>query len=194
MRAFAVLPFVLLVGCEPSREDRLLACLKGAGGKYAAMACQANFGPPGERPQPRTVSEPAKLNVADLEWKWTQPYLGSTLDDGTPSQHCLRAFDLHWSIRSAQARHDALLAESELVGDEDDSYRRAGDHVNFDSYFDRMTLGFERDGLEAEQEAACYVNDVVLADCRYCDAFRQRDEAKRATLERRRRAASGESS
>lgn len=192
MRALIPLLLVLLVGCEPSREDRLLACLQEAGSKYAVVACQANFGPPSESPESESSTEPANLDVAGLEWKWTQPYLGSTLDDGTPSQHCLRAFDLHWSIRSAQARHDALLAESELVGDEDDD--RADRFEDPGSFLGRLDLEAERSGLEAEQEAACYVNDVVLADCRYCDAFRQRDEAKRATLERRRLAASGESS
>lgn len=37
-----------------------------------------------------------ELDAAALEWEWTQPYLGTRHDDGSPVQACLRAFDKYW--------------------------------------------------------------------------------------------------
>ena len=102
-----------------------------------------------------------------MEWKWTQPYVGGTLDDGTPSQACLLAFDHYWERHAAEREldHEAALGKDGAV--------------SFDLWFATSDL-----------ETACYVEGVILADCRYSDEFRQRDEEKRATLERRRLAAS----
>lgn len=43
MRTLAVPFVVLLVGCEPSQEDRLLECMKNARDKWVAQMCRYTF-------------------------------------------------------------------------------------------------------------------------------------------------------
>ena len=69
-----------LSGCDTSPEDRLLACLQEASNKYAAIYCERSFQVnPEPECEPASTPEPVELDVAALEFKWVQPYLGSTL-------------------------------------------------------------------------------------------------------------------
>ena len=160
MKPSTFLVCVVLTGCAPSQEDRLLACLQEAKFKEAALFCKQSFGVKHEEQEARpTEPRQEMLDAASLELKWVNPYMGSTLSDGSASQACLRAFDLYWARKEWDKNNDS---------DDDKLFR----------IFDRPDL-----------RGACYVKREVLAECRYCDEFRIQDQEKRAEIERLRSAA-----
>lgn len=172
-RCWGIASVLILAGCEMSDEDRLLECLKSANNEKVAMICRHVYEKKDEKPNPpapQPIPKPEPLDVDALELKWVQPYLGSRLDDGSPVQSCLHAFDVFWEKKNQAPLPPPTDAFEEIL-------------------YSAGEVDLHR--------LACYPDNELLDSCTYCDEYRQQEERetqlnaeKKARIEALRAAAS----